>query len=47
VVVDDLKQVVFGIFEDYEDALVFQDDLIGMDDVKVCKLGAESHLPYG
>jgi hypothetical protein len=46
VVVNDLEQVVFGIFEDYEDALVFQDDFIGMYDVEVCKLGAKSHLAY-
>jgi hypothetical protein len=32
VVVDDLEQIVLGIFEDHEDALAFKDDLDKMDD---------------
>jgi hypothetical protein len=30
--VDDLEQVVFGVFEDHEDAFAFENDLDKMDE---------------
>ena len=47
VVVDDLEEVVFGVLEDHEDALVLEDDLDQLDDVLVVELGAQSHLADG
>lgn len=39
VVMDDLEEIVFGIFEDHEDALVFEDDLNQFDDIGMAQLG--------
>jgi hypothetical protein len=38
VVMDDLQEVVLGILEDHEDALVFQDDLDELDYIRVTQL---------
>jgi hypothetical protein len=46
VVVDDLEEVVLGVLEDHEDALVLEDDFDELDDVGVTELRAEGHLPH-
>jgi len=40
----DLQQVVFGIFEDYEDTFVLQYDLNCVNDVCVRELAAKRHF---
>ena len=47
VVVDDLQQVVLGVLEDHEDALVLEDGLDEAHDVGVAQLGAQAHLADG
>lgn len=44
VVVNDLKQVMFGILEDDEDAFVLEDYLHGMNDIRVRQFSAQSHF---
>lgn len=44
VVVDDLQQVVLGVFEDHEDAFFFEQDFVKADQVGVREFGAEGHF---
>ena len=44
---DNLKQVMLGIFEDHEDAFRLEDDLDQGDNVVVGKLGTKCHFSYG
>lgn len=37
-VMDDLQQVMLGILEDHEYALVLQDDLLQTDDIRMIQL---------
>lgn len=46
-VLDDLQQVVLAVLEHHEDALVLEDDLDEVDDVRVGELGAEGHFADG
>ena len=46
-VLDDLKEIVLAVFEDHEDAFLFEDDFRKVNDVPVGKLGAEGHLTDG
>ena len=46
-VVNNLKQVVFCVLKYDEDAFVLKDDLNSVHNIRVCKLGAKSHLSYG
>ena len=46
-VLDDLKEVVFAVLKDHEDAFLFEDDFRKVNDVRVGKLGAEGHLTDG
>jgi hypothetical protein len=45
-VMNNLKQVVFGVFKHNVDALVFQDNFVGMDDAGMGQFAAEGHLSY-
>ena len=45
VVLDYLQQVVLAVFEDHEDALVFEDYFHQVDHVRVGEFGAEGHFP--
>lgn len=47
VVVDDLEEVVFAVFEDHEDAFFFEDDLDEVDEVRVGEFGAEGYFTNG
>ena len=47
VVVDDLKQIVFGVLEHHENALVLEDDLDQVDEVGVGQLRTKGHLTTG
>ena len=47
VVVDDLQQVVLGVFEHHEDALVLENDLNQADHIVVLELRAECHFSDG
>ena len=38
VVLDDLEKVMLAVFEDHEDAFVFEDDLLEVDYVEVREL---------
>jgi hypothetical protein len=45
VVMDDLQEIMLGVFKDHEDAFVFQDDLMEFDDINMTKFGTQGHLP--
>lgn len=42
--VNDLKQVMFRVLEDHEDAFVFEDDFNQLDDVRMIQLRAQGHF---
>src|SRR5277367_2236314 len=43
----DLQKIMFCIFKDHENTLVFQDDLDKPDNVDMTQLGAKCHFPDG
>ena len=47
VVMDDLEEIVLGIFEDHEDAFVFEYDFDEADHIRVAQFGTQSHLSDG
>lgn len=47
VVVDDLQQIVLGVLENHEDALVLEERFHEADDVVVAKFAAEAHFTNG
>lgn len=47
VVMNDLEQVMLGIFEHHEDALVFQNDFLQLHNVWMVQLRAQGHFPNG
>ena len=47
VVMDDLEQVVFGVLEHHEDALVLKDDLDQVDEIGMGQLRTEGHFTTG
>ena len=46
-VLDDLEEVVFAVFEDHEDAFVFEDGFDQVDHICVGEFGAEGHFSDG
>jgi hypothetical protein len=44
---DDLKEVMLGVFEDHEDAFVFQDNFYEPDDIHMAQFRTEGHLSDG
>lgn len=44
VVMDDLEQVMLGIFKDHENTFILQNDFDQANDIDVTQLGAQCHL---
>lgn len=42
---DDLQQVVFGVFEDHEDAFRLEDDFYEVNEGWMAEFGAKGHFP--
>lgn len=46
-VVNDLEEIMLGIFENHKDTFTFQYDFDESDDIYMTQLGTEGHLPDG